>query len=156
MRKIKAGKPIVVDFGARVGQYCCDLTRTIWIGRITRQFREVYKICLDAQLQAVAAIKPGTLACDVDKVARRVISKAGYGKYFVHSLGHGVGLDVHEEPGLHRKSEVVLQPGMVLTVEPGIYLPGAGGVRIEDDVLVTAGGSKVLSDLPKQIEQVVL
>lgn len=154
--KITAGKPIVIDFGARCDQYCCDLTRTVWLGKITQRFRDIYAVCLEAQLEAIVAIKPGVQASSIDKLARKVIGRAGYGKYFVHGLGHSFGLEVHEQPGLGRRSDVVLQPGMVLTVEPGIYIPGTGGVRIEDDILVTARGHKVLSNLPKQIEQVIL
>lgn len=154
--KLTAGKPIVIDFGAAVGQYCCDLTRTVWLGKMSKKFRDIYKICLEAQAEAIAAVKPGVRASDVDKIARTVISRAKCGKYFVHSLGHGFGLDVHEWPVLQGRSETVLQPGMVVTVEPGIYVPSVGGVRIEDNVLVTARGCTVLSDLPKCIDDVIL
>jgi len=154
--KLTGGRPIVIDFGARVGQYCCDLTRTVWLGKMSRRFKDIYAVCLQAQLKAISAIKPGARACEIDKIARDVIRRSGYGKYFVHSLGHGVGLDVHEDPVLGTRSQDILHQGMVVTVEPGIYIPNVGGVRIEDDVRVTARGCTVLSDLPKGIDQVVL
>ena len=154
--KLRAGQPIVIDFGARVGQYCCDLTRTVWLGTMSPRFREIYKICLEAQWAAIARIRTGVPAAEIDQAARKVIARAGYGRYFVHSVGHGIGLDVHEPPALHAKSDAILQDGMVVTVEPGIYIPGTGGVRIEDDVLVQSRGCRVLSDLPKDIDHVVL
>jgi len=117
--------------------------------------KDMYKVCLEAQLAAIEAIKPGVRNADVDAVARTIITRAGYGKFFNHGLGHGLGLEVHEAPTLSRLSDQVLLPGMVVTVEPGIYLPGKGGVRIEDDVVVTPKGHLVLSSLPKEIEQVV-
>ena len=121
----------------------------------TVKSNEIYKVCLEAKREAIASIKPGVLAKDVDNKARRVISQAGLGKYFNHSVGHGLGLDVHELPTLGRKQECELRPGMVMTVEPGIYIPGKGGIRIEDDVLVTKNGSRVLSSLPKEPEEVI-
>jgi len=138
---------LLLDWGAEgPGRYKSDLTRTMWRGEPTTQFREVYSTVLQAQAAAIAAIKPGLKGSEVDKIARDVITQAGYGERFGHSLGHGIGLDIHEQPRLAPTSESVLQPGMVVTVEPGIYLPHWGGVRIEDDVLVTQTGCEVLSD----------
>ena len=120
------------------------------------RIKEIYQICLDAQMAAIDAIKPGIKLSDVDAVARDIITKAGYGKQFGHSLGHGIGLDIHEQPVLASRAQGVLEPGHIVTVEPGIYLPGIGGVRIEDDVEVTARGKKVLSDLPKTLESTII
>jgi Xaa-Pro aminopeptidase len=116
----------------------------------------VYQTVLEAQVRAIAAIKPGVVAHDVDNVARAYIEKAGFGRRFRHGLGHGLGLLVHEGPRLAVKAQTVLQAGMVVTVEPGIYLPGWGGVRIEDDVLVTRTGHEVLTHAPKQLEDTLV
>lgn len=155
-RKLVAGGSLLVDWGARTGGYCSDLTRVVALGKMAPKIREIYKIVLDAQLAGIAAIKPGKPFKEVDKAARDIIAKAGFGDRFGHSLGHGIGLDIHEEPRLASRSEGVLQPGYVVTVEPGIYLPGVGGVRIEDDVLVTEKGGEVLSDLPKSLESAII
>lgn len=155
-KKIKAGGIVLIDWGAKWGGYCSDLTRVVGIGRMKPKMREIYQIVLDAQMAAIEAIAPGSKLSDIDAVARGVIDKAGYGERFGHSLGHGIGLDIHEQPVLSGKAEGVLEPGHVVTVEPGIYLPGVGGVRIEDDVLVTAGGHRVLSDLPKTLESAII
>jgi Xaa-Pro aminopeptidase len=125
-------------------------------GKISPKLERVYEVVLNAQEQAIAAIRPGAVARDVDAVARRLIEKAGYGKQFGHGLGHGVGLDIHEAPRLNAISDRVLRPGMVVTVEPGIYLPGWGGVRIEDDVLVTKTGHEVLTNVPKKLEDCIV
>ncbi|WP_437204538.1 M24 family metallopeptidase [Planctomicrobium sp. SH664] len=147
---ISASPILLVDWGAKgPGGYRSDLTRTLLTGKGDRKFEKVYRTVLQAQLEAIAAIRPGIECREVDEVARKVIREAGFGKYFDHGLGHGIGLDVHEFPRLSRGSTTVLRPGMVVTVEPGIYLPGWGGVRIEDDVLVTRQGCEVLSTLPK-------
>lgn len=147
---------VLIDWGAKGRFYCSDLTRVLVPGRITRKFAKVYETVLTAQLKAIDAIKPGVTAGSVDAAARDHISKAGYGPKFGHSLGHGLGIQVHEEPGLRAKSEVLLRPGMVVTVEPGIYIPGWGGVRIEDDVLVTRDGAEVLSNLTKNLEEMTV
>lgn len=144
--------PVLVDWGARYSGYCSDLTRVIFVGNIPPQIKEIYQIVLEAQLAAIAAIKPGMTGKQVDKVARDIIAKAGYGDKFGHGLGHGIGRDIHEPIALNRLSTTKLKPGMIITVEPGIYLPGLGGVRIEDDVLVTETGHRVLSTLPKSLE----
>lgn len=151
-RKLKLGSALLVDWGARVNQYCSDLTRMLFVGTISPRMKEVYRVVLAAQMAAIDAVRPGRRMCDVDEVARGLIRKAGFGKQFTHGLGHGLGLDVHEAPSLSWRSKEELQPGMVVTVEPGIYLPGVGGVRIEDDVLVTARGNKVLTTLDKSLD----
>ena len=155
-KKIKAGGIVLIDWGAKWGGYCSDLTRVVGIGKMKPKMCEIYQIVLDAQMAAIEAIKPGKKLSEIDAVARGVIDKAGYGDRFGHSLGHGLGLDIHEQPVLAARAKGVLKPGQVVTVEPGIYLPGVGGVRIEDDVLVTPRGHKVLSDLPKSLESAII
>jgi Xaa-Pro aminopeptidase len=154
--KVRSGGIVLIDFGARWGGYCGDLTRTIALGRMPAKVREIYRITLEAQLAAIAAIAPGKTLKEIDAVARNIIKKAGYSKRFGHGLGHGIGLDIHEQPVLSFRADGVLEPGQVVTVEPGIYLPGVGGVRIEDDVLVTPHGREVLSDLPKDLESAII
>ncbi len=149
--EIRSGCTLLLDWGAEVDFYRSDLTRVVFIGRIPARFRRVYEVVLEAQRRAIDAIRPGVRTCDVDAAARAYVRAAGFGDYFVHGLGHGIGLDVHEPPRLNRQSKDRLEAGMVVTVEPRVYLPGAGGVRIEDDVLVTPDGYEVLSDLPKDI-----
>jgi Xaa-Pro aminopeptidase len=148
---VKPNSPLLVDWGARYRGYCSDLTRVLFIGTVVPKIREIYKIVLEAQMAAIAAIKPGVHGKKVDKAARDIIEKAGYGKQFGHGTGHGLGRDIHEAISLSRLSTTTLEPGMLITVEPGIYLPGIGGVRIEDDVLVTENGHRVLSSLPKDL-----
>ncbi len=155
-RKVKRGSAVLFDWGARVGRYCSDLTRVVFVGSIPPKLGEVYRIVLDAQLAGIAAVKPGRRMCDVDAAARKVIADAGYGDFFTHGLGHGLGLDVHEPPSLSFRSKEELEAGMFVTVEPGIYLPGLGGVRIEDDVLVTPTGGRVLTRLDKKLEDAVV
>jgi len=148
---LMAGQPIVIDMGARLNGYCSDLTRTVCLGQPAdpEKFWAVYNTVLQAQTAAEAAIRPGMTGPDADDVARKVIVEAGYGEFFGHGLGHGVGLAVHELPRLSRISTDVLAPGNFVTVEPGIYLPGWGGVRIEDIVVVTENGAEVLTRAPK-------
>lgn len=155
-RKVKKGSAILLDWGARVGFYCSDLTRMLFVGSIPPAIRRIYPIVLEAQQQATAAIRPGKRMCDIDAVARALITKAGYGKEFNHGLGHGLGLDVHEPPSLSWRSDEVIKEGMLVTVEPGIYLPGIGGVRIEDDVLVTSKGSRTLTRLDSSLDSAVI
>lgn len=150
-RRFQPGDFVTLDFGAEVNGYCSDITRTVVIGKATPEQRRLYEVVLEAQLRAIDAIKPGVKGADVDAIARQVITDAGYGDYFIHSLGHSLGLSVHDGPGLGQKSEVVLEPGMVFTVEPGIYIEGFGGVRIEDDVLVTEAGVELLTHSPKHL-----
>lgn len=156
--KTKAKSVVLIDWGARLGGYCGDLTRTFALGAMPPKIREIYQITLEAQMMAIDAIRPGARCRDVDAVARDHITAAGYGEQFGHGLGHGLGLDVHEAPSLSRRAaaDATLEPGMIVTVEPGIYLPGVGGVRIEDDVLVTERGRTALSRFPKDIESAVL
>ncbi len=156
--KIKKGSLVLIDWGAKFGGYCSDMTRVIALGKMKPKLREIYKVVLDAQLAAIDALAPGVLLRDIDTAARDLIKRAGYGDFFGHGLGHGIGLDIHEEPGLGQSSpkDAVLEPGHVVTVEPGIYLPGVGGVRIEDDVLITPRGKRVLTDLPKGLDSAII
>lgn len=153
---VKKGSAVLFDWGARVGFYCSDLTRMVFVGSIPPKIEEIYKVVLGAQKRAISAIRPGTRMCDVDAVARNHIVDAGFGGAFNHGLGHGLGLDVHEAPSLSWRSDKKLRRGMLVTVEPGVYLPGIGGVRIEDDVLVTRDGRRVLSRLSKKLEDAVI
>ncbi|MCY3019909.1 MAG: Xaa-Pro peptidase family protein [Planctomycetota bacterium] len=146
-RRFRGSAVILVDWGSKFAGYHSDLTRTFFLGTISPRLRKIHQTVLEAQRQAIARVEPGVALAEVDAAAREVISKAGYGKAFGHSTGHGLGLDIHEAPSLSARSKGVLRPGMVVTVEPGVYLPGLGGVRIEDDVLVTPNGHRVLSRL---------
>ena len=143
---------VLMDWGANVDGYLSDLTRVLVTGKINAQFRKVYQTVLAAQLAAIDVSAPGVELRKVDRAARKVIEDAGFGKYFGHGTGHAFGLQIHEQPYLSPIHDGVLEPGMVVTVEPGIYLPGKIGVRIEDDVLVTRQGREILSDLPKELE----
>lgn len=156
MRKVKRGGAILLDWGARVGGYCSDLTRMVFIGSLPRRIGSLYRIALTAQQRAIAAVRPGATMRDVDAVARHCVADAGYGDAFKHGLGHGLGLEVHEAPSLSWRSTETLVAGMVVTVEPGIYLPGVGGVRIEDEVLVTSTGHRVLSRLAREPDEAIL
>ncbi len=151
-RKVKMNEFIVLDFGARCGGYHSDITRTVMLGAPDDRQREVYETVLGAQEVALRAVRPGIQGGDVDAMARDFISEKGYGEYFGHGLGHGLGLDVHDGRILGMRSDIVLEAGMVVTVEPGIYIPGWGGVRIEDDVLVTDDGAEILTTAPKHLE----
>ena len=145
---------MLVDWGASGRPYKSDLTRVLVTGKVTPKFEKVYRTVLAAQERGIAAIRPGVMARDVDAEARSVIEEAGFGRFFDHGLGHGLGMDIHEAPRLRRNSDVRLRPGMVVTVEPGIYLPDWGGIRIEDDVLVTPDGTEVLTQVPKSLDSV--
>ena len=147
---------LLVDWGARRSLYRSDLTRVLITGKIPPKLERIYRVVLNAQLKAIDAIRPGVTGQEIDGVARGVIADAGFGRYFGHGLGHGIGLDIHELPRLATTSTTVLKPGMVTTVEPGIYIPGWGGVRIEDDVLVTRNGHEVLTSVPKTLEEMVI
>jgi len=150
-RPIQKGEPIVLDMGARVDGYHSDLTRTICLGKPDKKLQEIYDIVLRAQLAAEEQARPGMKGQEVDAIARHVIAEAGYKEHFGHGLGHGVGLAVHEGPGVGMTSTTVLAPGMVCTIEPGIYLTGWGGVRIEDMVLLTEDGIEVLTRASKEL-----
>ncbi|MCI0492905.1 MAG: Xaa-Pro peptidase family protein [Planctomycetes bacterium] len=155
-RRIGDDDFMLVDWGANSGQYMSDLTRVLVTGRISPKLRKIYGVVLKAQLAAIDAVGLGKTCEQVDRVARNIISRAGMGDAFGHGLGHGIGLEIHEAPRLAVGQKTRLQPGMIVTVEPGVYLPGWGGVRIEDDVLVTRTGCEVLSDVPKQLDDCVL
>ncbi len=146
--RIKPGKPILFDWGANVDGYKSDLTRVIFLDNICPSLQRAYVSVRQAADAALARIKPGVAARKVDAAARTVIRQGGYGKYFGHGLGHGIGKEVHEGPVIGPRSRDILEEGMVFTVEPGIYLPGRGGIRIENDVLVSSKGCRLLSDLP--------
>lgn len=149
-RPIQPGEPAWIDVGARLDGYCSDLTRTFCLGQPDDRYKEIYSIVLNAQLAAEGALRPGITGKEVDAVARRVITAAGYGDAFRHGTGHGVGLAVHELPSLsQRAGRDRLVPGHVVTVEPGIYLPGWGGIRIEDMAVVTTDGCRILTTAPK-------
>jgi Xaa-Pro aminopeptidase len=149
-RVIGSDELVTVDFGAKLGGYHSDMTRTVAVGNPSEELRRLYRAVLEAEEAAVRAIRPGAKGSDLDKVARDILVSHGLGEYFAHSLGHGVGLAVHEGPSLRGTSADVLEAGMVVTSEPGVYLPGVGGVRIEDLVLVTPDGYEVLSTSPKE------
>lgn len=146
----------LVDWGACVDGYLSDLTRMVITSEPSEKLVEIYAIVLEAQLAAIAAVGPGVKTNVVDRAARSVIEGAGYGEYFGHGGGHSFGLQIHESPFLSPSTDIQLQPGMVMTIEPGIYLPGIAGVRLEDDLLVTENGCEILSNLPKDIEQCVV
>ncbi len=149
---IETADLVTMDFGAKVGQYCSDITRSFAVGkRPGRKLAEVYETVREAQQKGIEAIRAGERFCDVDRAARSVIEKAGYGEYFGHNLGHSLGISDHEDPRLSPTEQSRMLAGMVVTVEPGIYIPGLGGVRIEDDVLVTKDGRSVLTHSPKQL-----
>ena len=148
-RMIQEGEPIVIDMGAIVDGYCSDITRTVVVGEPDETFNKIYDIVLGAQLTAINMVKPGMTGEDCDDLSRAVIAEAGYGDNFGHSLGHGVGLAVHENPRVSPRSPDKLEPNMVFTVEPGIYLTGWGGIRIEDIVVLGDDGAKVLSKAGK-------
>lgn len=147
---LKKDELVVLDQGAILRGYCSDMTRTVFLGKAPGRIRKLYKAVLDAQQAAKAAVRPGVKAGDVDRAARAVLRQAGLARYFTHSTGHGLGLEVHEMPRLGRGDEFVLQEGMVVTVEPGVYVEGLGGVRIEDDVVVTAQGALDLTNAPRE------
>ncbi|MEE2907345.1 MAG: Xaa-Pro peptidase family protein [Planctomycetota bacterium] len=144
---------LLVDWGARVEGYCSDLTRTMCFGSMPEPMERVYEVVLEALETAIEACQPGADCAHVDAAARDVIAAAGWGDQFPHGLGHGVGMDVHESPFFsNRSGGILLEPGMIMTVEPGIYLPGVGGVRIEEDVLITETGHRVLSTWPRDLD----
>jgi Xaa-Pro aminopeptidase len=142
---------VVIDMGAIVDGYCSDMTRTVATGALPPRLEEIHRVCLEAQQAALEASRAGMAASDLDAVARAIIAGAGYGEHFGHGLGHGVGLAIHERPGVRPEGTEVLRPGMAITIEPGIYLEGEGGVRIEDLVVLGEEGREVLSTSPKEL-----
>jgi Xaa-Pro aminopeptidase len=152
--KLVPGAPLTLDMGMKLDGYCSDMTRTVFYRDCPPEWREVYGIVREAKDRAAEAIRPGVAGKGVDKVARDIITAAGYGENFGHGLGHGIGIEVHEGPRLATVGERMLEPGMLVTNEPGIYLPGKGGIRIEDIFLVTDDGSENLNTLPTDIQVV--
>ncbi|MDD5491756.1 MAG: Xaa-Pro peptidase family protein [bacterium] len=148
-RKVQKNDIVMLDFGAIYKGYRSDLTRTIFLGKINKLSQYLYNVVYEAQTRAIKEVGPGKETQSIDRVARSIIAKAGYGRYFIHTTGHGLGLETHESPRLSSKDKVILQPGMVVTVEPGIYITGHGGIRIEDMVLVTKNGHEVLTKADK-------
>jgi len=150
-KRIEEGSAVVIDVGSRVRGYCSDMTRTIFFGQPSAEFVKIYRAVLEAQTAALDFLRAGVTGRDVDAVARDVLRGRGYGSYFSHGLGHGVGINVHEPPSLNSRGRSALVPGNVLTVEPGAYVPKLGGVRIEDLVVVTAGGCRNLTGFSKEM-----
>ncbi|MRG86560.1 M24 family metallopeptidase [Salinibacillus xinjiangensis] len=150
-KKIESGELVTLDFGAYYKGYASDITRTVAVGEISDQLKEIYDTVLQAQLKGMEGIKAGITGVEADALTRDYIREKGYAEYFGHSTGHGIGLDVHEGPGLSFRNEQVLKPGMVVTVEPGIYVSNVGGCRIEDDTLVTENGNEKLTHSPKEL-----
>lgn len=150
---IEEGEFVTLDFGCFASGYVSDLTRTVVVGKASSEQVKVYNVVKEAQMRAIEAVREGKLAREVDQVARQIIAEAGYSQYFTHGLGHGIGMEVHAAPRLNATSPDRLRAGMVVTIEPGIYIPGWGGVRIEDDILVTENGAEVLTQAPKDLIQ---
>lgn len=150
--KVKKGDFVLFDLGVIYEGYCSDITRTVAFGDVSEESRKVYETVLQAQLKAVEASRPGITCAELDQTARNIISDAGYGEYFTHRLGHGLGISIHEYPSVTETNQLVLQPGMVYTIEPGIYIPNKVGVRIEDDILITKDGAEVLTKYPKELQ----
>jgi Xaa-Pro aminopeptidase len=147
---IEKGDGVTIDFGAFGGGMCSDMTRTVFVGEPSAKMREIYEVVKEAQQTAIDGYKSGMTGGDLDALARRVIQEHGYGEYFGHSLGHGVGIDVHEGVSVSRNSKLVLKPGMIFSVEPGIYIPGLGGVRIEDLVTIRKGKLDMVTKSPSK------
>lgn len=150
-KRIAEGELVTLDFGALYNGYCSDLTRTFAVGEISEQLHEIYDTVLQAHLNALGGIKAGMTGQEADALARNYIKDKGFGEYFGHGTGHGLGLEVHEEPRLSPTGKMVLRENMVVTVEPGIYIPNVGGCRIEDDIVITTEGNKSLNKAPKQL-----
>jgi Xaa-Pro aminopeptidase len=151
-RRLRKGDLVTIDFGAEADGYYCDITRTLCVGKPTARQKEIHGLVLQAQAAAMQSVRPGVSCKTVDSIAREIITRAGHGAHFGHGTGHGIGLMVHEGPSVSFLSTDVVEQDMVFTVEPGVYIPGWGGVRIEDMVLVTEQGRKVLTSLPRELE----
>jgi Xaa-Pro aminopeptidase len=157
-RRVVPGELVVVDFGARVDGYCSDMTRTVRAGApedVAEELRRVATVVLASQDAGLSAVRDGAAGSEVDRACREVVEAVGWGEYFVHGTGHGVGLDIHEAPSLAKSSADILSTGQVVTVEPGVYVPGLGGARTEDTVVVTDAGCEVLTLTPKQAQLVM-
>jgi len=148
-KKIRENELVIIDFGCIYSNYNSDCTRTVLLGDFSKEQKKIFDIVKYAQEKTLQQVRAGEKCSKLDAFARKMIEESGYGKYFSHSLGHGVGLDIHELPRLSPNDDTILQPGMVVTIEPGIYLPDVGGVRIEDTVVVTEKGCEILTELPK-------
>lgn len=148
---IKKGELVTLDFGAYYKGYCSDITRTIAVGKPSSELEKIYNTVYEAQMRGMSGIKPGITGKQADALTRDYIREQGYGEYFGHSTGHGLGMEVHEGPGLSMKSDTILEPGMVVTVEPGIYISGVGGTRIEDDTVITENGNESLTHSTKEL-----
>ncbi len=144
-RSFADGDAVVIDVGGKFNHYCSDMTRTLFVGSATEEKVKVYKIVREAQKLAISSTMPGKTSKEIDSIARNYIASRGYGDFFVHGLGHGVGLAVHEKPGINKRTDTKLAPGMVITIEPGVYIKDLGGIRLEDMVLVTKDGCRVLN-----------
>lgn len=151
LRRLKKGDLVLFDLGVVWHGYCSDITRTVAFGGIGKQQREIYEVVKQAQQEAIDALKPGVRVGDLDRIARDRISGAGYGSFFTHRLGHGLGISVHEFPSINETNDHLLKEGMVFTIEPGIYVPEVGGVRIEDDVYITQDGAEILTSFTKDL-----
>jgi Xaa-Pro aminopeptidase len=150
-RKVSEKDIVLMNVGAVYKGYYGDLTRTVFVGEATRKEREIYSVVAEAHEASIKSVKPGIKAEEVDAAARKVIEEARYGEYFTHRTGHGLGLEVHEEPYIARGNEMVLSPGMAFTIEPGIYFFGKFGIRIEDNISVSQSNWKMLSHMPKEL-----
>lgn len=148
----KKGDCVIIDIGCVLNGYCSDMTRTVFLGEVNEEARKIYEIVKEANLRGIAAVHPGARFCDIDKAARDYITECGYGEYFTHRLGHSIGIETHEWGDVSSANTAEVQPGMIFSIEPGIYKPGAAGVRIEDLVLVTENGCKVLNSYPKDLK----
>lgn len=148
-KRIKKGEFVTMDFGAVFDGYTADMTRTVVVGKASKKQKQLYNLVLKAQRRAISRARSRMKACNLDKTARDVIKRAGYGKYFGHGLGHGIGLLVHDNPAVNPTNQLRLEPGMVITIEPGVYIPNWGGVRIEDDILITQRGCQNLTKSEK-------
>jgi Xaa-Pro dipeptidase len=153
-RKIAAGDLLLFDWGANVDGYFSDLTRTFAVGEISEEFKRIYEVVKLANQAGRVAAKPGAPCSAVDDAARKAITDAGFGQYFTHRTGHGLGMEAHEDPYMRAGNSLKLEPGMTFTVEPGIYLDGRGGVRIEDNVVITTDGARTLSSFPRELRMI--
>ena len=153
-KRLRKNELVVLDLGAILGHYCSDITRTVFVGRAPARIRRWYRAVQDAQSAAIAAVKAGVRCGDVDAAARQILTGHGLDRYFIHSTGHGLGLEVHEDPRVAQGQKQILVPGNVITIEPGVYIPGVGGIRIEDDVAVRADRTEVLTRVPRDLIEI--